>query len=72
MSERKLQVIPLGGLGEFGMNSMAFRYGDDIIVVDAGDLVGGELVDAELNAGTFEGQKRRNCETNPKGDPGHA
>ncbi|HWR50700.1 MAG TPA: ribonuclease J [Bryobacteraceae bacterium] len=36
MSDRKLQVIPLGGLGEFGMNSMALRYGDDIIVVDAG------------------------------------
>jgi hypothetical protein len=35
-------------------------------------LVGGELVDAELNAGTFEGQKRRNCETNPKGDLCHA
>jgi ribonuclease J len=36
MADRKLQVIPLGGLGEFGMNSMALRYGDDIIVVDAG------------------------------------
>jgi len=36
MSEAKLKIIPLGGLGEFGMNSMAIRYGDDIIVVDAG------------------------------------
>ncbi len=36
MSDKKLQIIPLGGLGEFGMNSMAIRYGDDIIVVDAG------------------------------------
>jgi ribonuclease J len=32
----KLQIIPLGGLGEFGMNSMAIRYNDDIIVIDAG------------------------------------
>jgi ribonuclease J len=36
MPDHKLQVIPLGGLGEFGMNSMALRYGDDIIVIDAG------------------------------------
>lgn len=36
MPDRKLQVIPLGGLGEFGMNSLALRYGDDIIVIDAG------------------------------------
>ncbi len=34
--DSKLQLIPLGGLGEFGMNCMAVRYGDDIIVVDAG------------------------------------
>ena len=44
MSDRKLQVIPLGGLGEFGMNSMAIRYGDDIIVIDAGMM----FPDAEL------------------------
>src|SRR3982751_807654 len=40
----KLQVIPLGGLGEFGMNTMALRYGDDIIVIDAGMM----FPDAEL------------------------
>jgi len=31
-----LELIPLGGIGEFGMNCMAMRYGDDMIVVDAG------------------------------------
>ena len=44
MSDQKLQLVPLGGLGEFGMNSMAIRYGDDIIVVDAGMM----FPDAEL------------------------
>ena len=44
MPDRRLQVIPLGGLGEFGMNSMALRYGDDIIVIDAGMM----FPDAEL------------------------
>src|SRR5580658_9492934 len=44
MSDQKLQIIPLGGLGEFGMNSMAIRYGDDIIVLDAGMM----FPDAEL------------------------
>ena len=50
MADRKLQVIPLGGLGEFGMNSMALRYGDDIIVIDAGmmfpeaELLGVDIV----------------------------
>jgi ribonuclease J len=31
-----LEIIPLGGLGEFGMNMMAVRYGDDMIMLDAG------------------------------------
>jgi Predicted hydrolase of the metallo-beta-lactamase superfamily len=44
MAEHMLQIIPLGGLGEFGMNSLAIRYGDDIIVVDAGMM----FPDAEL------------------------
>lgn len=50
MPDKKLQVIPLGGLGEFGMNSMALRYGDDIIVLDAGmmfpdtELLGVDIV----------------------------
>jgi ribonuclease J len=31
-----LEVVPLGGLGEFGMNMLALSWGDTTIVVDAG------------------------------------
>lgn len=31
-----LEIIPLGGVGEFGMNCMALRYADEMIVIDAG------------------------------------
>jgi ribonuclease J len=36
MESKKLKIIPLGGLGEFGMNCLAIRWEDDIIVIDAG------------------------------------
>jgi ribonuclease J len=55
MPTGKLQVIPLGGLGEFGMNCMAFRWGDDIIVVDAGlmfpeaELLGVDIVVPDIS-----------------------
>ncbi|MBK6751368.1 MAG: ribonuclease J [Acidobacteria bacterium] len=32
----KIEVIPLGGIGEFGMNCMGIRYRDEMIIVDAG------------------------------------
>ncbi len=55
MADRKLQVVPIGGLGEFGMNSMALRYGDDIIVIDAGmmfpesELLGVDIVTPDFS-----------------------
>jgi ribonuclease J len=33
-----VEILPIGGLGEFGMNCLAIRYEDEIIVVDAGLL----------------------------------
>jgi ribonuclease J len=36
MSDKKLRIVPLGGLGEIGKNMMAIEYGEDILVIDAG------------------------------------
>ena len=45
-----LELIPLGGLGEFGMNMMVVACGDTAILVDAGvmfpepELLGVDLI----------------------------
>ena len=55
MPTGKLQVVPLGGLGEFGMNCMAVRWGEDIIVIDAGlmfpeaELLGVDIVVPDIS-----------------------
>jgi ribonuclease J len=55
MYSGKLQVIPLGGLGEFGMNCLALRWQDDIIVIDAGlmfpetELLGVDIVVPDIS-----------------------
>src|SRR5499433_1800958 len=55
MASDKLQIIPLGGLGEFGMNCLALRFGDDIVVIDAGlmfpeeELLGVDIVVPDIS-----------------------
>jgi ribonuclease J len=55
MPSAKLQIVPLGGLGQFGMNCMAMRLGDDIIVIDAGlmfpetELLGVDIVVPDIS-----------------------
>lgn len=47
---KKIQIIPLGGLGEIGKNMTVIRYQDDLFIVDAGvsfpddDMLGVEAV----------------------------
>ncbi len=36
MSNQKLRIIPLGGLGEVGKNMMAYEFGENILIVDTG------------------------------------
>jgi ribonuclease J len=55
MALEKLQIIPLGGLGEFGMNCLALRYADDILIIDAGlmfpeeELLGVDIVVPDIS-----------------------
>src|SRR5215467_3677441 len=51
----KLQITPLGGLGQFGMNMTVFRYDGQMIIVDCGmmfpdeDLLGVDIAIPDLS-----------------------
>lgn len=53
--DEKLRIIPLGGLGEIGKNTMVFAYGNDMFLVDAGmafpteDMLGVDVVLPDLS-----------------------
>lgn len=65
MAQDKLKLIPLGGLGEFGMNCMALRWQDDILVIDAGlmfpeeELLGVDIVVPDISYLTENREKVR-------------
>jgi ribonuclease J len=52
--ERPLRIIPLGGIGEIGLNMTVLEWGEDLIVIDAGlmfpeeDTPGVEIVIPDL------------------------
>lgn len=52
---QKLQIIPLGGLGEVGKNLTVIRVGDEILIVDCGlmfpddDMLGIDLVIPDIS-----------------------
>jgi len=60
-----LTIVPLGGLGEFGMNTMVFEYKDDVVLIDAGmmfpnaDMPGVDHVVPDLSYLLERGEKVR-------------
>ena len=52
---RKLQIIPLGGMGEIGKNMLALRYEDEILLIDGGlafpdaDMLGVDILVPKIN-----------------------
>ena len=58
-----LEIVPLGGLGEFGMNMMAVSWGDTCVLIDAGvmfpdpELLGVDLVIPDLTYLEQRGRK---------------
>ena len=55
ITEKNVSIIPLGGLGEFGLNMMVYETEDDLIVIDTGfmlpssDMPGVDLIFPDIH-----------------------
>lgn len=55
MKEKKLRILPLGGLGEVGRNMMVYEYNGEILIVDTGlmfpdnDMYGVDYIIPDIN-----------------------
>jgi ribonuclease J len=55
MSNKKLRIIPLGGLGEVGKNMIVYEYGENILIIDTGimfpenDMLGIDYIIPDFN-----------------------
>ncbi len=57
-----IKIVPLGGLGEIGLNLMVFEYGAEALLIDAGVMFGHE---PELGGGLLLPDLRYLTETRP-------
>jgi ribonuclease J len=54
-NERKLRIIPIGGMGEIGKNMFVFEYEEELILIDGGlafpdaDMLGVELLVPDIS-----------------------
>ena len=69
-----LEVVPLGGLGEFGMNMLALTWGETTIVIDAGvmfpdpELLGVDRIIPDLTYLQQKGARRgARADARPRG-----
>jgi ribonuclease J len=59
-----LEVVPLGGLGEFGLNAMAVSYADTVVAIDAGSMFPEpELLGIDLIVPDFSYWRQREART---------
>ena len=53
--DRTVRIVPLGGLGEIGLNMMVVEAADDLLVIDAGlmfpdeEMLGIDLVIPDMS-----------------------